>query len=141
MSDVHLGHPLVIDLDGTLIHIDTLHELVLQLLRDKPYLVLLLPFWLLGGKAVLKKKLASAVQINTASLPFNAPLIEWLELQKKIGRRLVLCTATDRSIAKPIADQLNLFDEVIASNGKENIAGENKACVLEDRFGRGALIM
>lgn len=135
MSDAHLGHPLVIDLDGTLIHTDTLHELALQLLRDKPYLVLLLPFWLLGGKAALKKKLASAVQIDTASLPFNTQLIEWLELQKKMGKTLVLCTATDRSIAKPIADQLNLFDEVIASNGKENIAGENKARVLADRFG------
>jgi 4-hydroxybenzoate polyprenyltransferase/phosphoserine phosphatase len=135
ISDAHLERPLVVDLDGTLIHTDTLHELALQLLRDKPYLVLLLPFWLLNGKAALKKKLASVVQIDITSLPFNAQLIEWLALQKKIGRRLVLCTATDRSIAKPIADQLNLFDEVIASNGNENIAGENKARVLEARFG------
>jgi len=136
MNDVTLGRPLLVDLDGTLIHTDTLHELALQLLRDKPYLVLLLPLWLLSGKAALKKKLASTVKIDIASLPFNVPLVELLQLQKKMGRTLVLCTATDLSIATAIADQLNLFDEVIASEGKENVAGENKARILEDRFGR-----
>ena len=44
------------DLDGTLIHSDTLHEALLKVIRHKPYLLALIPFWLLQGKAKFKKK-------------------------------------------------------------------------------------
>jgi 4-hydroxybenzoate polyprenyltransferase/phosphoserine phosphatase len=129
------GRPLVVDLDGTLINTDILHESAIRLLRDKPYFILALPFWLFDGKAVLKQKLASHVVLNIASLPFNQHLIDWLKLQKDLGRRLVLCTASDISIVRMIANHLNLFDEVIASDGIFNLAGKNKANVLLDKYG------
>jgi len=131
----HNMRPLVVDLDGTLIHTDMLHESAIRLLRDKPYFVLAIPFWLSRGKALLKQKLASHVDGDIASLPFNQQLIDWLQLQKDLGRRLVLCTATDMSIAKMIADHLKLFDEVIASDGIQNLAGKNKANALVEKYG------
>ena len=127
--------PLVVDLDGTLIHTDTLHELALLLLRRKPYLVLAIPFWLFSGRAFLKNKLTSNVGIKVSSLPFNNELIDWLKSQKDLGRKLVLCTAADISIAKAIANHINLFDEVLASDGKVNLAGKNKAQVLLEKYG------
>lgn len=127
--------PLVVDLDGTLTHTDMLHESAIRLLRDKPYFVIAIPFWLLRGKAFLKQKLASHVNICITSLPFNQELIDWLELQKKLGRKLVLCTASDISIATAIADHLKLFDEVIASDGVQNLAGKNKASALVKKYG------
>ena len=127
--------PLVVDLDGTLIHTDTLHELTLLLLRHKPYLVLVIPFWLFSGKAFLKNKLASIVDIDVSSLPFNNELIDWLKSQKDLGRKLILGTATDVSIARAIANHINLFDEVLASDGKVNLAGKNKAQVLVEKYG------
>lgn len=129
--------PLAIDLDGTLIHTDTLHELALQLLHDKPHFFLMMLFWMLDGKAFLKQKLATHVVLNIANLPFNNDLIEWLKLQKKTGRRLILCTASDLSIARSISEYLNLFDEVMASDGKRNLAGKNKTAALVDKFGEG----
>ena len=99
----HNIRQLVVDLDGTLIHTDMLHEFAIHLLRDKPYFVLAIPFWLLRGKAMLKQKLASHIDADIASLPFNQNLIDWLQSQKDLGRKLVLCTATDMSIAKMIA--------------------------------------
>ncbi len=132
----HNGRPLVVDLDGTLIHTDMLHESAIQLLRDKPHLVLAIPFWLSRGKALLKQKLASHVDVDTTSLPFNQQLIDWLKSQKDLGRRLVLCTATDMSIAKMIANHLKLFDDVIASGGGvKNLAGKNKAHALVEKYG------
>ena len=131
----HYDRPLVVDLDGTLIHTDMLHESAIRLLKDKPHLVLAIPFWLLGGKALLKQKLASHGNTEITLLPFNQRLIDWLKLQKDLGRMLVLCTATDISIAKKIADYINIFDEVIASDGDQNLAGRNKANALVAKYG------
>lgn len=132
---IHNKRPLIIDLDGTLIYTDVLHEFAIQLLRDKPHLVLMMPFWLFGGKALLKKKLALHVNIDVTSLPFNQKLIVWLQSQKDLGRKLVLCTASDTSIARMIANHLKLFDEVIASEGIKNLAGKNKANALVEKYG------
>ncbi len=134
----HNGRPLVVDLDGTLIYTDMLHESAIRLLRDKPHFVLAIPFWLFRGKAFLKQKLASHVNADIASLPFNQQLIDWLQSQKDLGRKLVLCTATDISIAKMIADYLKLFDDVIASDGIKNLAGKNKANALVKKYGENS---
>ncbi len=128
--------PLVVDLDGTLIRTDMLHESALRLLREKPWKVLLIPIWLAQGKAVLKRRLAESVAAgDPATLPFNLPLIDWLKEQKEQGRSLVLCTASDEMLAKPIADHLGIFDEVMASAGDINLAADNKAKALVQRFG------
>lgn len=127
--------PMVVDLDGTLIHTDMLHESALRVARDRPAHLFRIPFWLGAGKAVLKSKLASHTSFDSASLPFNIPLLEWLRVQKSAGRRLILCTASDASIALPIAAYLDLFDEVMASDGNVNLAGSNKAKALVARFG------
>ena len=126
---------MVVDLDGTLIYTNILYESVIRLLRTNPLLILALPFWLFKGKAFLKKKLASCIQIDIKSLPFNYELITWLKIQRDCGRRLVLCTASDSAVAKDIATYLMLFDEVIASDGEKNLAGKNKATILIDKFG------
>lgn len=64
-------------------------------------------------------------------------MLEWLQSQRAAGRKLVLCTATDATIAQAIADHLGLFDEVIASDGSTNVAGAHKAQALRERFGQG----
>lgn len=79
------GRPLVVDLDGTLIHTDMLHEVAIKLFKKNPFLSLSIPIWLMAGKAALKKKLSSLVEIDVKSLPYNHQLIEWLETQKQYG--------------------------------------------------------
>jgi len=129
--------PIVVDLDGTLIHTDMLHESALGVLRDRPLAVLRIPAWLLNGKAVLKRELADRCACNPAALPYNLALLAWLETERARGRRLILCTASDRSVATAIAAHLAVFDEVMASDGVLNLAGPNKALALEQRFGAG----
>lgn len=127
--------PLVVDLDGTLIHTDMLHESVLDLMRKTPWDALRIPFWLSKGKAALKQVLAKRTEFDPQSLPYNIELMEWLKTQKSAGRTLILCTATEHSIASSIADHLGLFDEVMATEGATNLAGKNKAAALHERFG------
>lgn len=129
-------NPLVVDLDGTLIHTDMLHESALRALRNSPLHVLSIPFLLFKGKAVLKQHLATLTHFDPKSLPYNNELLDWLKQQKFSGRQLILCTASDKSIAISIAKHLDIFDEVIASDGLINLAGNYKAETLEQRFGR-----
>lgn len=129
--------PLIVDLDGTLIHTDMLHESALRLVRDNPLKVLKIPVWLASGKANLKRRLAAENDFDAEILPYNEELLAWLKQQRDEGRRLILCTASDRAIAERIAARVGLFDEVLASDGEVNNAGRNKARALEDRFGKG----
>lgn len=127
--------PLVVDLDGTLIRTDMLHESALRILRDKPLDVLFIPYWLSQGKAVLKRNLSNRTDFDPSSLPYNQELLDWLKQQRIQGRRLILCTATDHAIAQAISNYLGIFDEVMASDGTTNLAGKHKAQALVQRFG------
>lgn len=127
---------LVVDLDGTLIHTDMLHESALKLFREHPLQTLGIPLWLRAGKAVLKARLAERIHLDPKTLPYNQPLLDWLESERASGRRLVLCTASDQKIARQIATHLGIFDEVIASDGQDNVAGERKAAALVERYGK-----
>ena len=113
-----------------------LHESALRLLRDDPLRTFHIPCWLSQGKAALKLRLAQRAGFNPESLPYDDVFLDWLRLQRTEGRRLILCTASDHSIATAIADYLGVFDEVMASDGAVNLAGPCKADALENRFGR-----
>jgi 4-hydroxybenzoate polyprenyltransferase len=126
---------LVVDLDGTLIYTDMLHESIFKVLRDKPFDILFIPYWLAQGKAVLKQNLSKRIIFDPSLLPYNHELVDWLKQQQAKGRKLILCTATDQAIAQAIAEHLGIFDDVMASDGTTNLAGKHKAQALEQRFG------
>jgi 4-hydroxybenzoate polyprenyltransferase len=125
--------PLCIDLDGTLLRSDLLVESALALLAVRPWMALVLPFWLLRGKAHLKRQLAARVQVDPANLPYDPRVLGLL--QSSPSRHRVLCTASDETLVRPLAEHLGCFDEVIASDGQRNLAGRHKAEALVQRFG------
>ena len=127
--------PLVVDLDGTLVLTDMLHESALALVRRDPLGSLGIPFLLLRGKAGLKRALAQDYDPRLELLPYNEPFVDWLREQHAAGRRLILCTASDERIATTIADHLGLFGEVLASDGETNLGGASKALDLCGRYG------
>ncbi|MHA7600651.1 UbiA family prenyltransferase [Alicycliphilus sp. T452] len=131
----NISPPLVVDLDGTLVRTDTLHEQALMLAKTRPLQTLLLPAWLMHGKAHLKQQLAQRIALDAGTLPYNEMLLDWLQSEKHAGRRLVLCTAADTQTAQAIAQHLDTFDEVIASDGQTNLAAARKADRLVQQFG------
>jgi len=132
--------PLCVDLDGTLLRIDTLHESAFAAAFDDWRVLFRLPGWLAEGKAKLKAELAGRWRFDPATLPYNADLLEYIRAQREAGRHLVLFTAADRSIAEQVAEHLGLFDEVIASDGQTNLRGGSKAEALRQRFGAGGFV-
>jgi 4-hydroxybenzoate polyprenyltransferase/phosphoserine phosphatase len=128
---------LCVDLDGTLIRSDLLLESLVLLLKRNPLLLLRVPFWLLRGKAALKAEIAARVTLDPAALPYNKEFVQWLESERRAGRRLWLCTAANERLATQVAEHLGLFDGVIASDPETNLAGSAKADELVERFGQG----
>jgi len=127
--------PLCVDLDGTLVKTDLVWESLVRLLRHNPLYALIVPVWLLGGRARLKDQIARRVEVDVASLPYQQPLIDYLRDEQRSGRRLVLATASDRKLAERVAEHIAIFNEVIASDGQRNLRGKNKAAALCQRFG------
>lgn len=125
----------MVDLDGTLIRTDLLFETANTLVTRHPFQTLRLPAWLANGKSYLKSRLAEMSAIDPASLPYNEPLVAWLHGQKAQGRQLVLATASHRRLAESVAWHLDLFDEVLATEGEINLKSHHKRDQLISRYG------
>ena len=130
-------NPLVVDLDGTLLRTDMLHESALRVVRDHPGKVFRIPVWLGRGKASLKRQLASLTDADVVHLPYNEDFLAWLRAQHAAGRTLILCTASDFKYAQAVADHLGIFDRVMASDGTTNLSSVRKAAALVEQFGEG----
>jgi len=126
---------LIVDLDGTLIRTDLLHETFWSAFaRDwrTPFKALRALF---SGKAKLKAFLNRASEVDITRLPYNDTVIAYIKEFRANGGRTVLATASNQAIAQEIATHLNLFDEVYGSGPSHNLKGENKALFLSSRFG------
>ncbi len=132
---LHSTVPLCVDLDGTLVKTDTLVDSVLVLARQNPKQLLSVPGWLSEGKAAFKQHVTQAVTLDVAALPYNKPLLEFLFEQHAAGRRIFLATAADRTLADRIAAHHPIFEDVLASDGSHNLAGDNKLQAFRQRFG------
>ncbi len=129
--------PLCVDLDGTLICTDSLHEAILLLVKASPFTAFRLPFWLLRGKIALKQEVASRVTLDPATLPYRDELLDYLRAERTKGRRLLLVSAAHESIVRGVACHLGIFDDVIGTDAVQNLKGANKRDALAARFGAG----
>lgn len=127
--------PLAVDLDGTLLRTDLLYESVRVLFRRKPWIIPLLPLWLLRGRAYLKLKIFERVRPDCAALPLHEELLAWLRTQKATGRRMVLATGSHRPLAELAVAHLELFDDVIGSDGAHNVTGRAKVAAIVELCG------
>jgi 4-hydroxybenzoate polyprenyltransferase len=126
---------IVVDLDGTLVFTNTFVAAILEVLRKHPFRILALIAALFRGRAECKRLAASLALLDVASLPYNQPLIEYLRQQKAAGRRILLATGADGSIARAVADHLDIFEEIIASENGRNVTGAEKVRAIRECIG------
>jgi len=134
-TDLKEIRPFCVDLDGSLIKTDSLHELVLKLLKLNVFLFIRLPFWLAKGKAHLKSEINRRVQLDPACLPYDEDILSLISEQKSRGAKVYLVSGCDIKTAEAVSNHLKLFDGVFASDGTQNLTGSNKARLLVNRFG------
>jgi len=131
-----MTRPLVVDLDGTLLRSDVLIESGFCYLKASPFRCFTPLTWLIrGGKPVLKSQLAAETDLDVSVLPFDPQIVEWLKDERASGRTIVLATASHAKYAHAIAQHLELFDEVLATNDQINLSAHRKRDRLVARFG------
>jgi 4-hydroxybenzoate polyprenyltransferase/phosphoserine phosphatase len=124
--------PLFVDLDGTLISGDVTQESVLAAIKRDPLTLLRLPGLLVRGRATMKRALAHQVMPDVQVLPYRQELLEFIRQERRAGRRVVLATASDRLYAESVAAAVDLFDDVLASDGHKNLKGANKLVAIQE---------
>ncbi|MCG8668750.1 MAG: UbiA family prenyltransferase [Pseudomonadales bacterium] len=126
---------IVIDLDGTLIKSDLLIESFLLLIKSNPLYILMVPLWLLKGKAAMKKEIAVRVNVPVDTLPYNEAVLEYIREKRTQGFRTALATASNQKFASDVATHLDLFDDVYASDDHINLSGSKKRAALNEAYG------
>lgn len=129
--------PLCVDLDGTLVKSDTLHDSLLVLARTRPALLLVLPGKLLRGKAAFKAFITESITLDVVHLPYNRALLRYLEEQHQSGRDIYLTTGANIALANRVAAHLGIFKEVLGSDGSLNLTGNHKLERLRSSLGAG----
>ena len=131
---VRTAIPLCVDLDGTLVKSDTLHDSLLVFLRTHPAKVPVLLRTLLQGKAAFKAYVAGAVTPDIAHLPYNRKLLLYLQTERARGRAIYLATGADIHLAQRIAGHLGIFSGVLGSDGEVNLTSHHKLDRIRNRF-------
>lgn len=123
---------LFVDLDETLLGTDTLYDSILIFIKSKPFNIFYLVYWFFLGKALFKEKLAQNIDLSFYDFPINKEIISFINEEKVKGKRIVLATATNIKTARIISDKINIFDDIIASNGVKNLKGATKLKAIEE---------
>jgi len=118
--------PLYVDLDGTLICSDSLHESLCLLLRYSPVTFLRALTVLPQGRGAFKAAVTQNFCPDVALLPYRPEVLELIRRAHTDGRRVVLATASHFNVAGKIADHLGLFDACLSSDSKRNLKGRVK---------------
>lgn len=126
--------PLCVDLDGSLISSDSLHESFLKALKLAPFKVIASLKELSKGKAAFKDAIAQIALVDASTLPYNAEVVEFINDQKA-DREIVLVTGANSRIASSVSQHLDVFDSIMASDETTNLTGESKRLALVERFG------
>jgi len=108
--------PVCVALDGTLVATQLFSERVALLFRQRPWVALALPFWMLSGPTRLRRRVAQSSKLDAAFLPYRRPLIASLQACRDAGRKVVLAGSADLELAQRVSSHLGVFDAVIVSD-------------------------
>ncbi len=135
-----LAPPLVVDMDGTLLRCDTLHEALVARISAEPLALARLLGWLRLDRADFKRRIADEIVVDPEHLPLNGDVVAEIEAARAEGRRIALVSASDARQVEAVARHVGLFDEwhgTPPDGSGENLKGAAKARFLTARYPQG----
>lgn len=131
--------PLYVDLDHTLVRTDSLAESFFNLLKRSPLGALVVLFALALGRSRFKQRLAAAVALDPALLPYNDQVLSLVQRWRDGGGRVVLASAAHETIVSAVARHLGGFEDTLStrSNGA-NLKGRRKLEAIRAHAGNEA---
>ena len=127
--------PLVVDVDGTLIKTDLLHEAILQMVATQPFQAWRMIVWLARGKAAFKAELAGRVDPGIASIPLREEVVALISGAQSMNQPVYLASASDGRYVEQVARRLGGIKDVFSTDATMNLAGTAKAERLVAAFG------
>ena len=104
--------PLCVDLDGTYVRTDTLHEHLLTNVTQSTLKTLLSFKKILIGKAQFKSELSNINDFSAAHLPINERVADIISTQSS-ERKKILVTGASSQIAEAVLEETDLFLSLI----------------------------
>ena len=120
------SYDLYVDIDGTLLRTDLLHEAAWRHVKTAPWRIFTLLRLALKGPAPLKTFLARKIQFDPATLPYESAVTDLIARRKTQGGRTVLISASHQTYASRIAEHLDLPGGGYGSSNRLNLKGAAK---------------
>lgn len=121
-----------VDLDGTLIGTDLLHEGFIRAVQRDPTVLFKTLGWIKQGLAFFKQEIARRAPVDATTLPYREAFVARLIAERTRGRAVVLATASPEQWARPVAEYLGCFDDVIASDATHNRKSSSKLAAIRE---------
>jgi 4-hydroxybenzoate polyprenyltransferase/phosphoserine phosphatase len=134
--------PLVVDLDGSLIRSDLLHEAVWQTISRRPsaFIVSVLNFLRNRNKAKFKSDLSKCFELAPETLPYNEEVLKEIRAHRDAGGSVILASASHDAQVQSIARYLRVFDHAFGSSEIINFSGSKKAKAIQELLGTSDFI-
>lgn len=123
--------PLFVDLDGTLVRTDVAQELLVRGVVGMRHIGALAGA-ALRGRSQLKVVSARLVEFRADLLPYRQEVLDYIAKARKQGRPVILATAADTRVAQEVAEYLQIFDGVLASDQDRNLKGAAKLDAIKE---------
>ena len=131
--------PLVIDLDGTMLHSDTLIEGIAAGLFQKPFATLAGCASAVFSVPRFKSWIFQNVEVDYDAIPANDGLVTWLTEEKAKGRSIHLVSAANQGVVDRLVSRFGIFDSAHGSSETHNLKGRNKQKFIIENFGPSAV--
>ncbi len=144
MSKTNNLIPLVVDLDGTLLKADLPSESFVSVMLHRPLILIQIIIQTAVAKLCSSSPVSFKVILENKAnnlrldlMPWSESFLQYLQKEKRTGRRLVLCTGSTQGYADQVGKMLNLFESTWGSIPGHNLIGKKKALFLVDKYGEG----
>ena len=83
--------PLIVDLDSTLIKTDSLHETIVQFIKNNVFNIFSLIKWYFHGKSYFKFRLSENIILKPDIFDYREEVLNLINREKKKGNKIYLC--------------------------------------------------
>jgi 4-hydroxybenzoate polyprenyltransferase len=125
-----------VDLDNSLLRVDTLHEGIAHLLSRRPWAVFALLLELFRGKVAVKQFVHKHAPLDVKDLPIREDLLAYLTQQKALGRPIGLFSAAGQDIVDACRERFGIFDIAVGTSDPANLAGRAKLRSIQKHLGQ-----
>ncbi len=129
--------PLVVELDGGLLRIDSRQDTLVSMARRLPGYIRRNPGVFSAGAKAIRSALAEKAASDVETWPVDDVVVSSLEKQAVLGRKIVLLAEADPVVTEAVAARFPFISQVVAIDGLSRMTEEAKARLLGEKFPAG----